>query len=69
MYQEQLWTTEDLCKILKVKNSFIRDLRHQRRIPFKKIGRLVRYVPAEIEGWLKSEACCCTRFGGPTESL
>ena len=49
-----LLTTADLCRMLKVKESFIRDLRHQQRIPFIKIGHLVRYVPIEISVWLEN---------------
>ncbi|MFH1263162.1 MAG: helix-turn-helix domain-containing protein [Pseudomonadota bacterium] len=50
----ELLTTEDVCRILKVKESFIRDLRHQQRIPFIKIGHLVRYVPLAISAWLEN---------------
>jgi excisionase family DNA binding protein len=50
----ELLTTEDVCRILKVKESFVRDLRSQQRIPFRKIGHLVRYLPEEITAWIRN---------------
>lgn len=51
---EPLMTTEELCRMLKVKESFLRGLRYQGRIPYLKVGGLVRYQPDDIAEWLKS---------------
>ncbi len=51
---EELLTTEELCKMLKVRESYIRNLRSQKRIPYVKLGRLVRYKATDIEQWIKS---------------
>jgi excisionase family DNA binding protein len=53
---EPLLTTEELCKMLKTRESFIRNLRSQGRIPYVKVGRLVRYRPEDISAWLKGQS-------------
>ena len=47
-------TSEEMCKMLKVKDSYLRNLRHQKRIPYRKIGKLVRYEKSAIEKWIES---------------
>ncbi len=50
----QLLTTSEVCRFLKVKESYVRDLRYQQRIPYIKIGHLVRYDPEQIVQWIRS---------------
>ncbi|MCP3861170.1 MAG: helix-turn-helix domain-containing protein, partial [Phycisphaeraceae bacterium] len=40
---------------LGVTDRFIRRLVAERRIPFLKIGKFIRFDPAEIEPWLDSQ--------------
>ncbi len=44
-----------------LKKTYLRDLRHQNRIPYIKIGRLVRYDPVELEQWLRSGQSAVTK--------
>ena len=50
----ELWNTEKLCEKLKLKPSYVRDLRSQKRIPFVKIGRQVRYIEEQMYAWVES---------------
>lgn len=43
-----------LADYLAVSEKFVRRLVDQRRIPFRKVGRLVRFDPAEVAQWLAS---------------
>jgi excisionase family DNA binding protein len=47
-----LFSIEQLADWLGVTNRFIRRLVAERRIPFLKIGKFIRFDPAEIEPWL-----------------
>lgn len=42
----------ELAAELGVKISYVRRLVHQRRIPYVKVGRLVRFDPIEVHAWL-----------------
>jgi excisionase family DNA binding protein len=43
-----------LAQRLGIQVSFVRKLVDQRRIPFIRIGRLIRFDPDEVDGWLVS---------------
>jgi len=45
----------DLAASLKVKESYIRRLIHERRIPFHKIGKFIRFNPDEIDTWVQNQ--------------
>lgn len=51
----KLLTIEELADFLQIKKSFIRSLVFQRKIPFIKIGRLIRFDMNEIIQWIKKE--------------
>ena len=42
----------DLADELGVKVSFVRRLVHERRIPYYKVGRHVRFDSSEVHAWL-----------------
>ena len=42
----------ELAVELGVKVSFVRRLVHERRIPYYKVGRHVRFDPSEVHAWL-----------------
>jgi len=65
----ELLTSEEVCSILKIKDHFLRDLRHQKRIPFVKIGHLVRYVPSQIQKWIESGASAHTSSEDVLEAI
>lgn len=48
-----LWTCLELSRFLNVSQSKIRHDVMDRKIPFKKIGTLVRFDPVEIVAWLE----------------
>jgi len=50
---EPLWTYVELSRFLKVSQSKLRHDVMNRKIPFKKIGALVRFDPGEIVAWLE----------------
>ena len=49
---ENLLTTRDLSQWLNVSEAFVRDQVFYRRIPYVKVGRLVRFDPKRIQEWL-----------------
>ena len=42
----------ELARMLNVSEDMIRSLVHQRRIPYYKVGKLIRFDPNEIAEWL-----------------
>jgi len=47
-----LWDVAALAQRLGVSERFVRRLVHERRIPFLKIGKFVRFDPDDIADWL-----------------
>lgn len=52
LFDNQLQTINDLARILNVPAATIRDWVFKRRIPFRKLGRLIRFHPHDIRKWL-----------------
>ncbi|MCP3860353.1 MAG: helix-turn-helix domain-containing protein [Phycisphaeraceae bacterium] len=50
-----LLSIEQLADWLGLTDRFIRRLVAERRIPFLKIGKFIRFDPAEIEPWFDSQ--------------
>lgn len=46
-----LWTVRDVAGFLNIKEATVRDWVYRRTIPFLKVGRILRFVPIEIEKW------------------
>jgi excisionase family DNA binding protein len=44
----------ELAQMLSVSEDFIRAQVHQRRIPYYKVGKLIRFDPHEVTQWLSS---------------
>lgn len=53
---EPLLTIEELARYLGLAQATLREWTWQRRLPFLKLGRAVRYRRAEIEAWLGQHA-------------
>jgi excisionase family DNA binding protein len=49
---EQLLNADQVAERLGVKPRFVRRLVEERRIPFCKLGKFVRFRPTDIEAWL-----------------
>jgi excisionase family DNA binding protein len=43
-----------VCEYLGITKRHLQDLRYRREIPYVKVGRLVRFRPAEVEAWLEA---------------
>ncbi len=48
----QLLTIDQLAEHLGITVRHVRRLIAERRVPYLKVGKLVRFDPAEIAGWL-----------------
>ncbi|MGH8997585.1 MAG: helix-turn-helix domain-containing protein [Acidimicrobiales bacterium] len=48
----QLLTIDQLAEQLGITVRHVRRLIAERRVPFLKVGRLIRFDPGEIAGWL-----------------
>jgi excisionase family DNA binding protein len=53
---EQLLNIGEVEKLLNVKRSTLRAWVFSNKIPFLKIGRLIRFSPAALEAWVSSRA-------------
>lgn len=56
----KLYTVKEIAQILSLKEGHIRKLVFYRKIPFIKIGGLVRFEQAAIEEWLKKNTVHAT---------
>jgi excisionase family DNA binding protein len=52
---EKYLTIEEVCDILRVKKHYVYALTSQRRIPFLKMGRFLRFRKEDIDEWLKDK--------------
>ena len=50
---EELIAIEELCRILKLKKSYVYLLTHEKKIPHYKINGHLRFRVSDIENWLK----------------
>jgi excisionase family DNA binding protein len=48
----RLLKPEEAAERLNVSLRFIRRLCHERRVPYTKVGRLVRFDPDELDAWI-----------------
>ena len=53
--QDTLLDIDGLAERLGVGERFVRRLVEERRIPFLKIGRLVRFEVGDVEAWIASQ--------------
>ncbi|MGP0030636.1 MAG: helix-turn-helix domain-containing protein [Acidimicrobiales bacterium] len=54
-HRAPLLDTDEIAKILCVTPRHIRRLVAERRIPFVKVGRFVRFEPGELDVWLDQQ--------------
>jgi excisionase family DNA binding protein len=50
---EKYLTISEVCDILQVKKHYIYGLTSQKRIPFFKMGRFLRFKKEDIDEWLR----------------
>jgi excisionase family DNA binding protein len=58
-----LLDTDEIAKVLCVTPRHIRRLVAERRIPFVKVGRFVRFEPGELDVWLDQQRVDVVRRG------
>jgi excisionase family DNA binding protein len=51
---ERLWGVNETAEFLGIRVSTLRDWVFRRKIPCIKVGKLVKFEPAEIEQWLET---------------
>jgi excisionase family DNA binding protein len=49
---ETLWDIGELGRLANIKVATLRKYVAQRKVPFVKVGRLVRFRPSEVEQWI-----------------
>lgn len=52
VFEKQVWSVEDLARELQISRSYIYKLISDDKIPFAKVGRLVRFSPERVYEWL-----------------
>lgn len=52
---EKLLVIKDVCTFLNIKESALRKMIFENRIPYIKIGRGVRFKPSEIKKWIEKK--------------
>ena len=55
VHRAPLLDTDEVAKVLCVTPRHIRRLVSERRIPFVKVGRFVRFEPCELDIWLEQQ--------------
>ncbi len=50
---DRLLTPEEVCEYLQIKQSMLYRMTSEGRIPFLKLGGLLRFRRSEIEAWLQ----------------
>ena len=60
---ENLLTVKDVAHMLKTSTSYVYELVRLNEMPYKRLGRLIRFKEADIEKWLDSGSS----FGGEKE--
>lgn len=64
LFDNQLWSVDRLAKFLDVPAATIRDWCYKKRIPFVKVGRLVRFKPSDVQRWLSEGS---SEYGHPED--
>lgn len=72
---DPLLTIEELSKYINIKKATVYDLVYRKKIPYIKIGRLLRFKKSFIDQWIKlrlnvpfgMKICYNTKSGGSEE--
>ena len=51
-----LWTEPEAAGYCKTTPRHLRELRYTGRIPYLRVGKLIRYRPADLDAWLDAQA-------------
>lgn len=53
VFDKLVWTVEDVARELQCSVRHVHKLISQGRIPYSKVGRLVRFSPVQVTEWLR----------------
>jgi len=59
----ELWGVDELAAYLGVTRHFVYRLTAEHRIRFVRVGKTVRFRPADVEAWLEAETVAATGPG------
>jgi len=59
VFDKLVWTVEDVAKELKCSVRLVQKLVSRDKIPYAKVGRLVRFSRMRIHDWLKQGGSQC----------
>jgi excisionase family DNA binding protein len=52
---ERLWTVRDVAAFLQVSTSYVYKAAERGEVPCRRVGALLRFVPAEVRAWALGE--------------
>lgn len=55
LFDNPLWDIKKAAAMLSVPEKTIRDWVYKRQMPFKKVGRHIRFCRSELERWIQSQ--------------
>lgn len=56
LFDNPLWSIKQAALKLSVSEKTLRDWVYKRKVPFVKVGNLVRFIPSEIEEWIQERS-------------
>lgn len=51
----QLMTADDVCDVLRVSKDWLYDQVQAGKFPHRRVGRFLRFRPAEVQAWVEGE--------------
>lgn len=63
----RLWDVETLMSNLGVKRTWIYSQTCYKKMPFKKVGRQLKFDPIEIDAWLEQQPGCSVKPKSPDD--
>ena len=65
---ERLWTVRDVAAFLQVSTSYIYKAAERGEVPCRRVGALLRFVPAEVKAWALGEPASGAHIASATGS-
>ena len=59
---ERLWTVRDVAAFLQVSTSYVYKAAERGEVPCRRVGALLRFVPAEVRAWALGESASGARI-------
>ena len=59
---ERLWTVRDVAAFLQVSTSYVYKAAERGEVPCRRVGALLRFVPAEVRAWALGEPASGARI-------